>query len=209
MIMSNTARIQEVADLSIDVIKKAFIKRHQFQAANEQPLAMAATNNHIEAVKRWIAPLEFELNLKANVISCANPGMSEDAAAQVVGGELFILANTVHNEKQARDVFTYGSVGLIVIPKYLAKKGNSVIEQIHSGLTGDQMEALASTCGDIADKRSLIQLYLADLATLRVTPSFIERRESWQRQLVRKVYSGLAWKSNDLHYLIHRAVRSW
>jgi hypothetical protein len=207
--MNNTARIQEVADLSIEVIKKAFIKRHQFEAANEQPLALAATSNHTEAVKRWIAPLEFRHKLKAMVIRCANPGMSEDAAIQVVNGELFILANTVHNEKQARDIFTYGCVGLIIIPKYLAKKGERVIEQIYNGLNDDQMEGLTHTCGDSIDKRSFIQLYLADLATLTVTPTFIERRDSWQRQLVRKVYSGLVWKSNDLHYLIHRAVRAW
>jgi hypothetical protein len=207
--MNNTARIQEVADLSIEVIKKAFIKRHQFQAANEHPLTVAATNDHVEAVKRWIAPLEFDHNFKANVINCAKPGMSEEAATQVVSGELFILANIVNNEKQARDIYTYGCVGLIIIPKYLAKKSERVIKQIHSGLTEDQMENLAKTCGETIDMRSLILLHLADLATLMITPTFIERRDSWQRQLVRKVYPRLAWRSNDLHYLIYRAIRDW
>jgi hypothetical protein len=210
MIMNNTARIQVVADLSIEVIKKAFIKRHQVEAANEHPILKAAVNSHVEAVKRWIAPLEFKQGVKAQVLNCANPGMSEDASAQVVDDKLLILANCIENEKQARDVFVYGAIGLVAIPEYLVKLGETAIEQIYNSLSHDQLESVSSQFGALvaSDRRLVVGLHLADLATLDVKPTFLERRDSWQRQLVRKLYSKLNWTSHDLHYLIFRAART-
>jgi hypothetical protein len=209
MVMNSTALIDEVSEFSIEAIKKAFIKMHQHEAANEQQVRPKVGGIHLEAVKRWIAPCEFQIGMKAIVLPCAEVGMSEDAAAQVVNGKLVLLANCITNEKQARDILMYGVIGLIAVPSYLEKYSNTKINQIYHSISGDQIEHMIKQYPEIAatDERLLVELYLADLTTLSVKPSFYERRDSWQRQLVRKLYSGLKWQSHDLHYLIHRATR--
>jgi len=209
MVMNSTALVEEVSDFSIEAIKKAFIKMHQQEAANDQQVRPKAEAMHLEAVKRWIAPCEFQVGIKANVLSCAASGMSEDAAAQVVNGELIILANCIVNEKQARDILIYGAIGLIAIPMYLANYNDFRVTQIYQSIPEDQLEKMNKeyTKAVMTDERLAVELYLADLATLSVKPSFFERRDSWQRQLIRKIYSSLKWQSHDLHYLVLQAAK--
>lgn len=208
--MNSTALVKEVSDLSIEAIKKAFIQMHQQEAANDQAVKPKADTEHLEAVKRWIAPCEFQVGLKAQVLSCAKPGMAEDAPAQLVDGCLVLLANCLENEKQARDVYTYGAIGLVSIPAYLKKYNEQDISAIYESLPSDQIESMVLEFGDVItnNQRLAVELYLADLATLSVEPSFYERRDSWQRRLLRKLYSSLAWKSHDLHYLVYRAAKA-
>ena len=198
------------ADLiSIESIKKALIEQHQMSAANEQSVLPRASAEHIEVVRRWISSAEFSLGVKASVLPCAEAGMQEDSVAQVKDGQLFLLANCIQNEKQARDVFIYGSIGLMAIPNYLNKLGAESIRQILATISSDQLKAMSAQFSEqvMADDRLVVELYLADLAALGVTPSFFERRDSWQRNLVRKLYSKLKWQSHDLHYLVYRAAK--
>lgn len=208
--MIGTALIKEVPDFSIEAIKKAFIKQHQQQAANEQVVRPKADMDQLEAVKRWIAPSEFKLGLKAVVLQCASVGMAEDLAAQIVDGNLYLLANCISNEKQARDCFTYGAVGLVLIPRYLTGFNEDSISQIYHCIPDDHIESMLSEydAGVMNNKRLVVELYLAELATLNITPSYYERRDSWQRMLLRKLYSKLKWNSHDLHYLVYRATKN-
>ena len=202
--------INAVDLISIESIKKALIEQHQMCAANDQPVLPKASAGYIETVKRWIAPVEFKTGIKANVLPCAESGMQEDSVAQVKNGTLYLLANCIQNEKQAIDVFIYGAIGLMAVPAYLDKLGSGAIDQIRSSVPADHLQAMAAQFGDevMCDSRLVVELYLAELAALGVTPSFFERRDSWQRNIVRKLYNKLKWQSHDLHYLVYRAAKS-
>ena len=207
--MNNTVRIEEVSNISIETIKKALIKQYQLEAANDQVVPPIATSDYVEVVKRWIAPCEFTLSIKATVLACAKPGMTE-ASAQVIDNQLYILANHLENEKQARDILIFGAVGLMAIPKYLSRFNESSLEAIYNALPSDQLETMHEAYGEqvALNKALAVQLYLAELATLDVVPSFYERRDSWQRMLVRKFYPKLKWQSHDFQYLVFRAAKA-
>ena len=207
--MNNTVRIEEVSNISIETIKKALIKQYQLEAANDQVVPPIATSDYVEVVRRWIAPCEFSLSIKATVLACAKPGMTE-ASAQVIDNQLYILANHLENEKQARDILIFGAVGLMAIPKYLSRFNESSLEAIYNALPSDQLETMHKAYGEqvALNKALAVQLYLAELATLDVVPSFYERRDSWQRMLVRKLYPKLKWQSHDFQYLVFRAAKA-
>lgn len=207
--MNNTARINDVSDISIETIKKALIKQHQLEAANDQVVSPAASLEHVEAVKRWVAPCEFAIGKKAKVLGCAESGMLESVAVQLVDGQLFILANCVENEKQARDMFLYGSIGLIAVPRFLERFNDNAIGFLYSSLPEEQVEAMSLLYGADLDKSLMVKLYLASLVTLDVEPSFYEKRDSWQRMLLRKVLPKLKWQSHDFQYLVYRAKKAF
>lgn len=192
--------------ISIESIKKAFIGLHEVLAANEPLNTLYADESHVERVKRAIAPLEFQFKTKVNVVVGAVGGLAEGAVVQLKDDKVFLLANLLENEKQADDAYYLGVRGYLATKGYLAGLSDQVITQIFNGLS-DEQKACLTTLSD--DKRETVTAYLSHLAMLNIRLSFFDRRNSWQRALVRKVYPKLAWSTEDLHYLILQAERRW
>jgi len=196
------------AALQIDAIKKAFIASNQLPAANDPEVTEPSDMGHVEAIYRWLAPLEFEYAVKVKVVTHAEGGLTSGVAAQVKQGQVYFLANCISSEKQARDLYRFAVIGLLAVPQYLERKPG-LVSSLYNGLTDDQKEVIANRYGlsDEIDQEMLVKLYLAELSALDVTPTFYERRDSFQRSIVRRVWSKLAWNSTDIHYVLYRAAK--
>lgn len=197
------------AAIEFSAIKKAFITTNQLPAANDEPINTHATQEHVDRIHRWIAPLEFSLGVKAQVLSGAETDMVEGVAAQVKQEQVVLLANCINSEKQALDVFRFAAVGLLAVPKYLEKRSR-LVNSIYNSLNEDQIELIATRYGISSDQTPdmIVKLYLAELSALDVVPSFFERRDAFQRAIVRAVWSSLEWHSHELHYVIYRASKA-
>lgn len=197
------------AALEISAIKKAFITSNQLPAANDEPVGDHASQEHIDRIHRWIAPLEFSLGVKATVKAGAGEDLVDGVAAQVKQEKVVLLANCISSEKQALDVFRFAAVGLLAVPKYLEKRSR-LVETIYRSLSSDQVELIAARYGISSEQtpEMIVKLYLAELSALDVVPSFYERRDAFQRMLVRLVWPKLSWSSHELHYLIYRAAKA-
>ncbi|QIZ84252.1 hypothetical protein HF888_08430 [Bermanella marisrubri] len=197
------------AALEISAIKKAFISNNLLPAANDEPILSRASQEHVERIHRWIAPLEFRLGVKARVIPCAEADLVEGVAAQIKQDQVVLLANCIQSEKQALDVFRFAAVGLLAVPRYLQKK-DRIVRTIYQGLSDEQIELIASRYGISGSQTEemVVKLYLAELSALDVEPSFFERRDAFQRRLVRLVWPKLGWKSHESHYVIYRAAKT-
>ncbi|NVK38646.1 MAG: hypothetical protein HWE18_12035 [Gammaproteobacteria bacterium] len=197
--------------LSIEDIKKAFIQLNQLPAANDQVIRHEAAPDHVIRVKDWLQDLERELGVKAKVV--ASPSvldLSVMAPAAVVDGEPVLFANYINNQKIALDAFEYVAVGLLAVERL--GLDTRFFLRIFQDLSQDQREFLSHRhdldVNQENDQELMVKLYLADLAALNVELTWLERREAWQRQLVRLVYPKLAYSSLDLHYLLLKARRA-
>ena len=196
--------------LNIEAIKKAFIQLHQLPAANEQMIRDAAGSEHIIRVKDWLQDLERELGVKAKVVASASEcGLTVNTPATVVDDEVVLFANHIDHQKMALDVFEYAAVGLLGVQRLSIK--DSLCTRIFADLNKDTQEFLAQN-HNLHPERSddqilMIKMYLADLAALNIRLTWLERREAWQRQCVRLLYSKMAFSSLDLHYLLLKARR--
>lgn len=195
---------------NIESIKKAFIKLHEPLAANEQLIRPPASDEHVKKVKDWVQDLERELGIKARVINTSSKVNTYTAApAAVISNEPVIFANYADNQKQAEDAFEYGVVGLLGIQRLI--KDSKVYARIFNELDPDTREFMAARNELDLQKPThqelLVKLYLAGLASLTVRLTFLERREAWQRQILRMVYPKLPYTSLDLHYLLLKARR--
>lgn len=197
---------ESVDIISIESIKKAFIGLHEVLAANEPINTVYADESHVERVKRAIAPLEFQFKTKVNVVVGAVGGLNDNAAVQLKDGKLFLLANLLRNEKQADDAYFLGVRGYLATKSFVEQASGALVDQIYAGLTDEQKACLSDLS---EDRKETVCAYLSHLAMLNIRPSFYERRNSWQRALVRKVYPTLSWTTEDLHYLILQAERRW
>lgn len=200
----------EVLATNIDAIKKAFIQIHQSQAANEQLIRPPASEQHVLVVKDWVQDLERELGIKAKVVSTSSKVNTYVAApAAIINGEPVLFANYIDNQKTALDVFEYVVVGLLGIQN-LVKDAKSFL-RIYQDIDVDTREYMAKRHELELDKPThqelLVKLYLASLASLNVRLTWLERRDAWQRQIVRLVYPKLKMGSMDLHYLLLQARR--
>ena len=197
--------------VSIESIKKAFIRLNERVAANEAVNLPLADDAHVEAIKRAIAPAEFEYKTKVQVVVGAVGGLDQSAPAQVQNGEVKLLANLIKNDKQALDAFYLGVRGLLALQLQLDRLGNHSIQQIFAGLNEEQLTTLTiiSDLKATDDPRLVVETYLAYLASLNIKLSFFDRRNSWQRSWVRKVYPKLKWTAEDLQYLILNASKRW
>ena len=197
--------------ISIDTIKKAFIQQHQLPAANQPHNDSMASAHRVEAIKRAIAPLEHAFNTSVNVAAQAVADGSQQESVQIHHGKAILLANGIHNDQQAYDQFYLAVVGLLAVPHCLNKKSKKTIKQIYESLSQEQkslMMSLQKT--DEEHKESeIVACYLARLASMNLTPSFHERRNSFQRGLLRLCYPKLKWSNLDLHYLILQARKKW
>lgn len=197
---------------NIEAIKKAFIQIHQTQplAANEQLIRPAASAEHVLQVKDWVQDLERELGIKARVLSTSSKVNTYVAApAAVINNEPVLFANYTDNQKLALDAFEYVVVGLLGIQRLMSD--SKIYLRIFNDLDMDTKEYMAKRNELNLDKPThqelLVKLYLANLASLNIKLTWLERREAWQRQLVRMVYPKLKMGSLDLHYLLLKARR--
>ena len=197
--------------VSIDTIKKAFIQQHQLPAANQPHSDSIASVHRVEAIERAIAPLEQAFNTSVNVVAQAIVDYPQQASVQIHQGQATLIANTIHNDQQAHNQFYLAVVGLLAVPHYLNKKSKKIIKNIYDSLSEEQKSLIMSLQQiDNENKESeIVGHYLAHLASMNLTPSFHDRRNSFQRGLVRLCYPKLKWSNLDLHYLILQAKKKW
>ena len=204
---------QSELTLSIDSIKQDFIQLNARQAANEQFPLTLANDEQVRLVKVWVQDQERELGKKVKVVAGKEALSVESASLALHGapglvleGECLLFANCIATHKQAMDAYEYVVVGLGALPNYLGKSQSVVCASISKSLNDEQ--ALYIKKRFKADKEQpqiAVMNYLAEVAALAITPTFLQRRESWQRSWVRKLYPALTWTGTDIHYLIHRA----
>lgn len=213
--MNSAVSLQEAVveslPVNIEAIKKAFIQLHQLPAANEQVVRETVDATHVMQVKDWLQDLERELGVKAKVVASAKEcGVSVDAPAAVINDEAVIFANHIHHQKMALDVFEYAVVGLLGVERLLKDEKTSL--RLFADLNQDTQEYLAKryqlSLDKAQDKVLVLKMYLADLASLNIRLTWLERREAWQRQWVRLFYPKLKFESLDLHYLLLKARRA-
>lgn len=197
--------------VSIESIKKAFIRLNEGMAANEAVNLPLASESQVESIKRAIAPLEFHYKTKVQVVVGAVGGLNQSSPAQIQDGQVKLLANLIANDKQAQDAYLLGVRGLLAMPLYLKGLGSRVVQSIYDGLDEEQLNTLKniSSIESLEDPVMVVETYLSYLASLNISLSFFDRRNSWQRGWVRKFYPQLQWTAEDLQYLIFKAVNKW
>jgi len=205
------ANLTDALPVDIEAIKKAFIQMHELPAANEQLSRVAVDQAHVLRVKDWLQDLERQLGVKAKVVASAQDcGLSIDAPAAVMNDEAIIFADHIHHQKMALDVFEYAVVGLLGVERLLKDDQTSL--RLFRDLPIATQEFLAKryqlSLEDTEHKVLVVKMYLADLASLNIRLTWLERREAWQRQWVRLFYPKLKFESLDLHYLLLKARRA-
>ncbi|MAA70384.1 MAG: hypothetical protein CL679_01525 [Bermanella sp.] len=205
------ANVTDALPVDIEAIKKAFIQMHELPAANEQLSRVAVDQAHVLRVKDWLQDLERQLGVKAKVVASAQDcGLSIDAPAAVMNDEAIIFADHIHHQKMALDVFEYAVVGLLGVERLLKDDQTSL--RLFRDLPIATQEFLAKryqlSLEDTEHKVLVVKMYLADLASLNIRLTWLERREAWQRQWVRLFYPKLKFESLDLHYLLLKARRA-
>ena len=197
--------------VSIDTIKKAFIEQHQLPAANQTHGDELADPYRVEAIKRTIAPLEKMFNTRVNVVAQAIPEYTRHGSIQIHQGEATLVATGIHNDQQTHQQFYLAVVGLLAIPRYLSKKGDKFVKQIYQCISEEQKALIMSLhpINDACKETEIVSQYLAHLASMNLIPSFHDRRNSFQRSLVRLCYAKLKWTNLDLHYLILQTKKKW
>jgi len=204
---------QSELTLSIDSIKQDFIQLNARQAANEQFPLTLANDEQVRQVKVWVQDQERELGKKVRVVAGKEALPLESASLVLDGapglvleGEYLLFANCITTHKQAMDAYEYVVVGLCALPNYLGKSQSAVCASISNSLNDEQNLYINKRFKvDKEQPKIAVMSYLAEVAALAITPTFLQRRESWQRSWVRKLYPALAWTGTDIHYLIHRA----
>ena len=199
--------------ISVDLIKKAFIKLNELEAKNESFSQFLASEAHVKQVKVWLQDQERELGVKVDVISGVE-SLPQDTRARVLPGapgifsegRYLMFANDIKSHQQAICAYEYIVVGLGALVNYLGSKQAKVCTQIYRHLTSDQQEYLQQKFKlESASSESVataVMAYLAEVSALAIRPTFAQRRESWQRYWLRKFYAKLSWTPTDLHFLI-------
>jgi len=197
--------------VSIDTIKKAFIQQHQLPAANQPHNNSVASADRVEAIKRAIAPLECAFNTSVKVVAQALVDCPRQGSVQIHEGKAILIANGIHNDQQAHDQFYLAVVGLLAVPHYLDKRSDKTIQRIYESLSQDQKNLIVNLHQIEGEHKvsEMVSHYLAQLASMSLTPSFHDRRNSFQRNLLRLCYPKIKWNNLDLHYLILQAKKSW
>ena len=190
-------------NISINSIKQDFIKLNQMDAANEQFTRVLADEAHVRQVKMWVQDQERELGIKVQVEACMQAA-EFSAPGMIQKGNCILFASHINTHKQAMDAFEYVVVGLKALPEYMAGSKERICAAIFSGMGSEQTEYICKRF-NVEHAQQGMMLYLAEVAGLNITPTFLERREGWQRSIMRKLYPKLGWTPTDIHCLIHRA----
>ncbi len=208
LLKSQTPRI----GLSIDSIKQDFIKLNARPAANEQLPPVLASEEHMRQVKVWVQDQERELGIKVTVVAGldamtdGNKALNKGVPGTIEQGQAILFANCINSHKQAMDAYEYVVVGLGALPRVVSASQGKVCEQIAHNLASDQIEYIEKRFNvSMSEPQLAIMAYLADVAALAIKPTFVQRRESWQRSWLRKLSPKLIWTATDIHYLIYRA----
>ncbi len=208
LLKSQTPRI----DLSIDSIKQDFIKLNARPAANEQFSPGLADDEHVRQVKVWVQDQERELGIKVTVVAGLESftgdteSINSGAPGAIKQGQAVLFANCIKSHKQAMDAYEYVVVGLTALPRLVTTSQARLCGQIATNLASDQIEYIEKRFNvSMNDPQMAIMPYLAGLAALAIKPTFVQRRESWQRSWLRKVNPKLVWTATDIHHLIYQA----
>lgn len=188
---------------SIESIKQAFIELNQLPASNEAVMPDELCPERVKRVKLWLADRERQYGIQAEV----HWAPENDAQSKFA-----VYAHDIDSHSLALQAYDYAVIGAHVVPDYIDEKQAGFWVQFAEGLTGPQKQLLTKRFAiNVSDQVQLVKglkLYVAELAALDVHPTFLQRREAWQRGLIRKLYKKLPWNSDDLHYLIHRARKA-
>ena len=203
---------------SVESIKKGFIELNRLPEKEVSLAAIEIDQARVFQIKRWLADRVKEYGIEAAVVSGLH-SLNLDVirpAYKTVPAVLdaqkpIVLANVITSHASTVEAYDYGVIGLKAVPEYLSANVKGFWRQLFDGLEGSQRDLLVRRYGlnlDEADQRQMaLEFYLADLTVLNVQLSFLQRRESWQRQVVRKMYPSLPWLSQDLHYVLHQVRR--
>lgn len=188
---------------SIESIKQAFIELNQLPASNESVMPDELCPERLKRVKLWLADRERQYGIQAEMNWAPEDGVKSKYA---------VYANDIDSHSLALQAYDYAVIGTHVVPDYIDAKHGDFWGQFADGLTDPQKKLLTKRFAvNVSDQTQLVKglkLYVAELAALDVHPTFLQRREAWQRAMVRMVYKKLPWSSDDLHYLIHRARKA-
>ena len=200
---------------SVESIKKGFIELNRLP---EKAVVLAQTevdSAGLLQINRWLAERVKEYGVQAGLVSgvhSLNAEAIRPAYMGVVGvlsdAAPVILANTITNHTSAMQAYDYAVVGLKEAPVFIGARLKNLWQQLFECLDEPQRDLLTRRYGlnlaDAQQRQMALEFYMADLAVLNVELSFLQRRESWQRQVVRNFYPNLAWTSQDLHYVLHK-----
>jgi hypothetical protein len=204
---------------SVEAIKKGFIELNRLP---EKPVILDQDDIdgvRLAEINRWLAERVKEYGIQFNLVSGLHSLSAEairPAYMGVVGvldgDRSVILANTITSHASAIQAYDYVVVGLKSTPIYIEARLKSLWGQLFESLDEPQRDLLIRRYGvNLADpqqRQMVLEFYMADLAVLNVKLSFLQRRDSWQRQIVRTFYPSLKWSSQDLHYVLHRVRRN-
>lgn len=203
---------------SVESIKKGFIELNRLPEKEVSLAAIEIDQARVLQIKRWLADRVKEYGVETDVASGLH-SLNLDVirpAYKAVPAVLdaqkpIVLSNVIASHACAVQAYDYGVIGLKAVPEYLSTNLKGFWLQLFDGLDVPQRDLLVRRYGlnlDEAEQRQMaLEFYLADLSVLNVQLSFLQRRESWQRQVVRKMYPSLPWSSQDLHYVLHQARR--
>lgn len=209
LIMSAALQLtaQEAEIVTIDAIKQALIANSKpVLAANESPLlGVELGAGHRNLVKSWVQHCERLMGVKVDVELVQSHNVAPSQAVVSEDG-VIIYANRIATAQQAVLAYHYGVVGLLKVGSLLAGK-SSLIETMLRDIPQSALDGIIQSHfqGVQISKEGLLVEYLAQLAQLQVAPTWVQRRESWQRSVLRKLYPKLKWTSDDLHYFIYSA----
>lgn len=200
---------------NVESIKKGFIELNRLPEKAVSFACVEVDEARKLEIKRWLAERVKEYGVVVGVASglhALNLDVIRPAyksvSAILDSNEPVILANAITSHASVEQAYDYAVVGLQGVPQYLASRMKSLWVQLYDGLSEPQRDLLVRRYGlnleESEQRQMALEFYLADLAELNVELSFLQRRESWQRQLVRQFYPSLGWSSQDLHYVLHR-----
>lgn len=200
---------------SVEAIKKGFIELNRLPEKAVVLDQVDVDAARLLEINRWLAERVKQYGALSELVSgvhSLNVEAIRPAYMGVVGvlngAKPVILANTITNHTSAIQAYDYVVVGLKESPIYIEARLKALWQQLFESLDEPQCDLLTRRYGlNLADpqqQRMALEFYMADLAVLNVQLSFLQRRDSWQRQIVRRFYPSLKWSSQDLHYVLHR-----
>ena len=200
---------------NVESIKKSFIELNRLPEKAVSLACVEVDEARKLEIKRWLADRVKEYGIEVEVVSglhALNLDVIRPAYKSVLSvldaNKPVILANGITSHASAMQAYDYAVVGLQGVPQFLTTRMKSLWVQLYDGLSEPQRDLLVRRYGlnleEPEQRQMALEFYLADLTVLNVELSFLQRRESWQRQLVRQFYPSLEWSSQDLHYVLYK-----
>lgn len=183
--------------------------------ADNAPVASLATAR----VKKMIAPLQAEL--KGTPIEVVDSvadlpeviqkwakerGYTDSLQAVYHNGKAYVVANHIKSERQVTRAVLHEVVGHAGIKGVLGDKINPVLDQIADSMKGkaqlpngvDIGKAYGLDWSKPAERREIVEEYIAHLAESGENPGFVRLVAAKIRELLRKIYPALKWTDADI-----------